>query len=396
MIPALPIVNDFQGTILEIQEYKNAINRPDFIFATTFRQQVGIICEHIHNNFIKVSYERIGKVFNENKYAVRHQHNKYLYGKNTNGRPSKLNDEQIQKVIQKIYSYHTNPGFSIYPGFGDIEEFIFNEFNIQIKRDTLRHIINLKLSNIFKTVIGKPMDSKRIEANFISIDMNLNVLSELIEGVPINFVFNIDEVGNQDFADAEIKTLIAPAGYNQLYAYYPVTRSCSRSSCIAAISPAGLVCSPQIAVTRATLDEELYEYIPADSVQVVHTSNGYINSLSFENWFNTLFLPKLHELREKFSYDGKAVIILDGLKAHYNIVEKIDTEKENIVFHFLVAHSSDQTQQLYLGLFGIMKKFQQNFQIIKGLSQQTNQIIKIIISLDQQYHLHVNQLSKLP
>lgn len=75
------------------------------------------------------------------------------------------------------------------------------------------------------------------------------------------------------------------------------------------------------------------------------------------------------------------LIILDGLKAHYNIVEKIDTEKENIVFHFLVAHSSDQTQQLYLGLFGIMKKFQQNFQIIKGLSQQTNQIIKIIISL---------------
>lgn len=75
----------------------------------------------------------------------------------------------------------------------------------------------------------------------------------------------------------------------------------------------------------------------------------------------TLFLPKLHELREKFKYDGKAVIILDSLKAHHNIVEKIDAEKENIVFHFLVAYLSDQTQPLDLGLFGIMKKFQQNF-----------------------------------
>ena len=103
----------------------------------------------------------------------------------------------------------------------------------------------------------------------------MNVLTELIEGVPINFVFNIGEVGKQNLADAEIKKLIAPA-------YYPVTRSCSRSSCIAAISPAGLVCSPQIAVTRAILEEELYEYIPADSVQVVHTNNGYINSLSFK------------------------------------------------------------------------------------------------------------------
>ena len=181
MIPALQIVNDFQGTMIEIQEFKNAINRPDFLYATTFRQQIGIICEHIHNDFIKVSYERIGKVFNENKFAVRNQHYKYLYGKNKNGRPSKLNDEQIKKVIQKIYSYHTNPGYSIFPGFDDIEEFILNEFNIQIKRDTLRHIINLKLSNIFKTVIGKPMDSKRIEANILSIDINLNILSELIE-----------------------------------------------------------------------------------------------------------------------------------------------------------------------------------------------------------------------
>ena len=82
---------------------------------------------------IRVTYHYF---FNENKYVVCHQHNKYLYGKNTNGRPSKLKDEQIQKVIQKNYSYHTNPGFSLYPGFDGIEEFIFNEFNIQIKPDT--------------------------------------------------------------------------------------------------------------------------------------------------------------------------------------------------------------------------------------------------------------------
>lgn len=225
------------------------------------------------------------------------------------------------------------------------------------------------------------MDSKRIEANILSIDLNLNILSELIEGVPIQFIINIDEVGNQDFADAEIKTLIAPAEYSKLYAYYPVTRSSNRSSCIAAISPAGLVCIPQIAVTRTTLDTEIYEHLPVDSVQIVHTDNGYINSNSFENWFKTIFLTALHELREKYKYNGKTVIILDGLKAHYNIIDKIDAEKENIIFHFLVAHSSDQTQPLDIGLFGIMKRSQQNFQIIQKYSQQTNQIIKIVSSL---------------
>ena len=94
-------------------------------------------------------------------------------------------------------------------------------------------------------------------------------------------------------------------------------------------------------MTRTTLDTELYEHLPVDSVQIVHTDNGYINSNSFENWFKTIFLTALHELREKYKYNGKTVIILDGLKAHYNIIDKIDAEKENIIFHFLVAHSSD-------------------------------------------------------
>ncbi len=383
MIPALPILEEFQGSINETIEFNNAIKRPDFIYATTFREQIGIICEHIHNDFYKVSYERIGKIFHENKFAVRHQHYKYLYGKGQQGRPSKLNEEQITKVIQKIYSYHTNPGFSIYPGFDDIEEFIFSEFNIQIKRNTLRHILNLKLSHLFKTVIGKPMDSKRVQCNPISIDLNLNTLSELIVGVPINFIFNIDEVGQQDFADAELKTLIAPADYNQLYAYYPVTRVSNRSSAIAAISPVGLVCQPQLAVTRATLDDELYEYLPLDSIQIVHTDNRYVNTNSFEHWFKTQFLTSLHNLRQKYQYNGKAIVIMDGLKAHYNLIEKIDCQNENIIFHFLVAHSSDQTQPLDLGIFGVMKHFEQNFQNIKQLSRQTNQIIKVIKCLYQ-------------
>lgn len=81
MIPALNIVNEFKGSLLEVQEFQKAIKRPDFVYATTFREQIGIICEHIHNNFIKVSYKRIGEVFGENKYAVRNQHNRFLYGK---------------------------------------------------------------------------------------------------------------------------------------------------------------------------------------------------------------------------------------------------------------------------------------------------------------------------
>lgn len=83
---------------------------------------------------------KIGIVFEINN-------ERFLYGKK-NGRKCKFTDEQLQLVTQKILSYHTNPWFSLYPGFDDVEEFIIDNFNIQIKRDTLRQIINLKLNHL--------------------------------------------------------------------------------------------------------------------------------------------------------------------------------------------------------------------------------------------------------
>lgn len=73
------------------------------------------------------------------------------------------------------------------------------------------------------------MDMNRIEANIDLIDINLNILSEIIERVPINFIFNIDEIGNNDYEDAKIKTLITPVNYNQLFAYYPTLRNGTRA-----------------------------------------------------------------------------------------------------------------------------------------------------------------------
>ena len=96
------------------------------------------------------------------------------------------------------------------------------------------------------------MDTKRVEVDINSMDLNLNVFSELIKGVLNNFVINIDEVYNKDCANAEIKSLIAPVSYNQLYASYPLSRSSAKASCITSISPTGLVCIQQIAVIRAT------------------------------------------------------------------------------------------------------------------------------------------------
>ena len=55
------------------------------------------------------------------------------------------------------------------------------------------------------------MDSKRMEATIYDIENDLNELKEKIEGISFPFIFNLDEMGEQQYADALKKSVIVPA-----------------------------------------------------------------------------------------------------------------------------------------------------------------------------------------
>ena len=68
---------------------------------------------------------------------------------------------------------------------------------------------------------------------------------------------------------------------------------------------------------------------------------------------------------------------MDGYKSHDNAISQINLVRENLVIHYLTAHTSDQSQPLDLGIFGCMKRYESSFKNIPGLSTSANQIIKI-------------------
>jgi hypothetical protein len=49
-------------------------------------------------------------------------------------------------------------------------------------------------------------------------------LKDTIEGVPAHFVYNMDELGHQPWADAKVATCIVPAEYTEKTVYYHVFR----------------------------------------------------------------------------------------------------------------------------------------------------------------------------
>ena len=74
------------------------------------------------------------------------------------------------------------------------------EYGIMLKADTLRHIVRAHPE--LRTVRGVPMESQRVEVDSERITAWYDQLSSLINQVPAEFIFNVDETGCSDYTDA--------------------------------------------------------------------------------------------------------------------------------------------------------------------------------------------------
>lgn len=298
-IPIQPMRNSFTGSQEEVEAFKKAINSIDYQEATCFRDQVGIICQFLRNDSIKVSYERIGKVFVETAHCIWDQHQNFCRGERSDGRPSTLSKSELEDVVEYIKKLHSDNSYPTYPTYADVSYYIIQKFNKFINDDTLSHYFYRDLNNDFKTVEAQSKNSNRLFVTLASIEENTNKLAQEIQNVPPDFVMNLDEVGCHDYVDAQTKTVIAPSSCKDKVVYYPVGRSGKRASAIVCISLSGLVCPPQIAVPRSTIDSEIFQYVPPTSFQIATTNTGFVTTESFSKWINDVFLPHLHFLRQK-------------------------------------------------------------------------------------------------
>lgn len=319
------LARDLLGTDDERDAFRVAKMHPQFINANSFKDQVGILCQYLRNDLIHVSYERIAQLFpHTSKQSIQNQHKKFLRVPQNVGRPEKLTEQDMAEISSEITRLHSHQPYPIYPTFLEIFDFVRIKLKKIVKLDTLRKKIHKKLADKIKTCTGISMDISRLNASLCELEQNLEELKNKINGLPIPFVFNLDEFGQQDYADAREKTVLVPANYLRSTAQCPVSRTGKRASCLACISPCGLFAKPQITVTRTTVDAEIYKKIPKDSVQIVNTASGYINTNSFKHWLTTEFIPNLRELRLKYGYFGPSVIIMDGYLARHCTFDDIN------------------------------------------------------------------------
>ena len=385
----IPPLEEFPavGILLPIQRryWDIAVTSDEFMNAQTKREQIGIINEMLcKDKTTGFTHDIAASMFGISRAAFEKHIKKYENGVQKPGKPKILNEGQISDLAKWLEDHIA---VEDWPSYSDIDNFCAEKFDLFIMRNTMVKFMRREFKQ-FKFVKAKPMDSKRLKAPVDSIDSYYAELSVAMKDVDYRFCFNLDETGEDEKTDTHSIDVCVPVEIDPEIVMIPLERCSKRFSILHTISTDGKYFKPFIIVPRKTLEGDIYKfYNPEDVSRIRYQEHGFMTEALFMEFMVKFFLPELQRKREKFEYSGKALLIMDNLVSHTNVINKLGLNaypnKYNLEIKWLPPHTSDQTQALDLGLFGIQKNKSQNIKNCDGLSKFNNRINKALQGLHQ-------------
>jgi hypothetical protein len=323
-----------------------------------------------------VPYSLIGRVLGADKKTVkRHfkQHSKFPNGAR-NGRPPILTSAQMDELFEFIAEgYRQRSPWTI----RQVKEFIARTFHVSLEKTTLGHL--LERDPRFRTCPGVPMEDLRIAVTPQQIENFFREAFSVIEGVPAHFIFNMDEMGHQEWADRKQVVCVIPSFHQDNHVNVPVPRTGKRITMIACITLDGSFLKPTIIVPRKTVDTDLIlTGMTSEKVTVKSQPHGFINTSIFDSWFEETFIPELRRRRETFEYAGPAVILLDNCSCHMADRFTELCRAERVIPLYFPPHSSNQLQPLDLLVFGVTKRLLTRMNRLDSINIQSAHIAQVV------------------
>ena len=356
-----PIKQFCTGSLEKLPQEKQEIlieNQDSIFNAPTYQEQIETVIKLIYSKDRKdkCGPTAIGRLFGVSGGTIA-EHQKRMSGKRREliGRPALLDEEQLQIVDLFIQQQNTKHDA---PTVNQINDFVFCSFAISLKPNTLHKI--LQKSSV-KPVIGIPLENTRAEVPLEVIQSHYSRLQEILEyeKVPPAFVLNVDESGFQEFSDASKQTVYVPKSYEYNETYVSVNRSAKRNTMIGCIGMDGTALIPLIVTPYKTVERSLLlqGYGP-DKCVLVQQDAGFVTSQIFAFWADHVLFPYVLQKRMAYGYEGIVILFLDGCSAHFSDYFMDECTYYGIYPIKEPPGTSDQIQQLDLGIFGIQKALQ--------------------------------------
>jgi transposase len=199
----------------------------DYLRSTSFREQIGHACRILRIEMAPpVPYSLIGKLYGVSKGTIQIHNRNWKESGVVIGNPGRmphLSSNQMQHLIATIIRCHAErkPMRAT-----DIKQYVMSEWGKHISTNTIHHM--LARNKEVKSLPAKPMEDKRVMVGIDVISDYFNTLGQKISGTPAAFVFNVDEMGHQVWADAQETVCFVPAWEMAKVIYYPVPRAGKR------------------------------------------------------------------------------------------------------------------------------------------------------------------------
>jgi hypothetical protein len=348
----------------------------DFMEAPTRRDQIAIAEKHLRS-FVggqRMTFEAIGRFFGVSPTIILKQMQSAKAPARLPGRQSILSDE-LKRWIARLVNSRTLERNPI--TYAELLDLLESQHQVVLCADTLRHAIR-KMDSV-KTIIGRPMEAERVAVNPDEISAWFDRLRSIVDGIPREFVFNMDETGCSDSTDSREVRVIAPIGYPQPWIAVPFDRHSKRSTFVACIAADGYRMKPFVIVPRVTAEKELkyYGYDESNAV-LTFQANAFMTTALFELWAATVFFPTVERRRQDLAYGGKALLLLDGLGSHHTAKFLTECETRGIEILPLIPHASDQIQPLDVLTFAMMKQTFSASRFNQLANPQSNKVVRML------------------
>lgn len=326
--------------------------RLQIIPKSRMKQSIAIFKIIKDSNVIKTTESKIASIFEVDRGNFCRALNKNP--KTSNGRPTLLSPEYEEELLLYIYlrAECHKPCTK-----KDIRNYIWEQFKITVSPTWYNNFIKRHQNKIAKT-IAYPQEKDRIKLPANSCFKHISNLKKYVAGLPTELVFNLDEVGQQEWANKKTKKVVVPSFLKNARIEYCVERAEKKISLITTISMAGDVLTPLMITSRKTLDEEVMQsgIRIGEDIIIRYQESAYASMEIISEYINDVFLVYIQNLRneEKFK-DKPAVLICDNCAAHFDNAMIKKLTQNNVRLITIPPHSSHLFQPLDLVTFGVFK-----------------------------------------
>ena len=170
----------------------------------------------------------------------------------------------------------------------------------------------------------------------------------------------MDEMGAERYADRKRINVFIPEeeAPDEGGVLVCVQRTANRCTLMACVGLDGSRLKPLIITRNKTVSSLMFENgYNQENLILVSTKKGYVTEPVFGLWLTEVFVPAVDErraaLRQQLgTFDEKAVLIIDGCKAHKIELFRELLAQKNMTVVFLVPHSSHPSLSTWVFLGG--------------------------------------------